>query len=572
MNRADENLNCFDREMDSEANCMVDELEQDQMNECVVTLEGESNGFSQSVDKFENPFPECKGVNIKKVKKLWKRIISMKKRNVETCMSEKRKPNSEKPKANKMEVKQNKKKCMEFTALYTSQEIQAHKGCIWTLKFSPDGRYLASGGEDGVVRIWHVTSVAASCKSFTDDGGFGSNAKEGKIKFGKKKSSHVPVVIPDEVFQIEESPLQELHGHKGDVLDLAWSNSNYLLSCSMDKTVRMWQVGCNQCLNVFDHHNYVTCVQFNPIDDNYFISGSIDGKVRIWGVCEKRVVDWADVRDVISAICYIPDGKGFIVGSITGTCHFYKASGNDLKLEKVDFHDRKKTSGNKITGIQFSRDESQRIMITSEDSKLRILDGVDVIHKFKGLPKSGSQMSASFTTTGKHIISIGDDCHVYVWNYDELCFPSSKQKNSVRSCEHFFSEGVSVAVQWPGIGTEQKSLCSSSLRDCSQKWDNLETAPWIRDSERFSLGSWFSNDGPCRGSATWPAEKLPLWDVTIDSDGYCQDPQQQRLQQQCLNNVDDVRAISATWGLVIVTAGCDGMIKTFHNYGLPIRL
>lgn len=29
MNRADENLNCFDREMDSEANCMVDELEQD---------------------------------------------------------------------------------------------------------------------------------------------------------------------------------------------------------------------------------------------------------------------------------------------------------------------------------------------------------------------------------------------------------------------------------------------------------------------------------------------------------------------------------------------------------------
>lgn len=53
----------------------------------------------------------------------------------------------------------------------------------------------------------------------------------------------------------------------------------------------------------------MTCVQFNPIDDNYFISGSIDGKVRIWGVCEKRVVDWADVRDVISAICYIPDGK-----------------------------------------------------------------------------------------------------------------------------------------------------------------------------------------------------------------------------------------------------------------------
>lgn len=53
----------------------------------------------------------------------------------------------------------------------------------------------------------------------------------------------------------------------------------------------------------------VTCIQFNPVDGNYFISGSIDGKVRIWGLSEKRVVDWTDVRDVITAICYQPDGK-----------------------------------------------------------------------------------------------------------------------------------------------------------------------------------------------------------------------------------------------------------------------
>lgn len=53
----------------------------------------------------------------------------------------------------------------------------------------------------------------------------------------------------------------------------------------------------------------VTCIQFNPIDDSYFISGSIDGKVRIWGVFEERVVDWTYLRDLISAICYQPDGK-----------------------------------------------------------------------------------------------------------------------------------------------------------------------------------------------------------------------------------------------------------------------
>lgn len=53
----------------------------------------------------------------------------------------------------------------------------------------------------------------------------------------------------------------------------------------------------------------MTCVEFNPADDNYFISGSIDGKVRIWEVRGCQVVDWIDVREIVSAVCYCPDGK-----------------------------------------------------------------------------------------------------------------------------------------------------------------------------------------------------------------------------------------------------------------------
>ena len=53
----------------------------------------------------------------------------------------------------------------------------------------------------------------------------------------------------------------------------------------------------------------VACIQFNPADENYFITGSVDGKVLIWGVPERRVVDWADVRDLVTAICYHPDGN-----------------------------------------------------------------------------------------------------------------------------------------------------------------------------------------------------------------------------------------------------------------------
>ncbi|XP_065876023.1 uncharacterized WD repeat-containing protein C3H5.08c-like [Euphorbia lathyris] len=539
------NLVCCDREMNSKANSMIDDTEvEDHIDKPIVDCE---IMYSQSVQsQFECDHTDaeaCKFFNEgkHKMKSWWKFFLPNRKHHA----SEVSKSDLRAIKSNRMKVKQNKKRCKEFTGVYMGQEFKAHTGFISSVKFSLDGQYLATGGEDGVVRIWHVTSANVSHEKFASEG----NLKERKPSFSRKKISHAPAIIPEKIFQIDESPIHEFHGHASDILDLAWSNSNCLLSSSKDQTVRLWQVGYDHCINVFHHTNYVTCIQFNPIDENYFISGSIDGKVRIWGVTEKRVVDWVDARDVTSAICYEPDGKGFVVGSVIGTCRFYKVSGNGIELEVEIYVGRKKSSGNGITGIQFSCDRPQRVMITSEDSKLRIFDGFDVVHQFKGLPKSGSQMSASFTSTERHIVSVGEDSRVYVWDYDGMCIPSSKHTKSVTSCEHFFFEGVSAAVPWSGMRTETRGLHSCSLHSRMQM---------DYSASQRRLGNCFFMDGSCRGSsATWPEENLPPWD---DHDG----------NDEAVIELEQHPSLPNAWGLVIVTAGFDGSIRTFHNYGLPL--
>lgn len=181
-----------------------------------------------------------------------------------------------------------------------------------------------------------------------------------------------------------------------------------------------------------------------------------------------------------------------------------------------------------------------------------------------GLPKSGCQKSASFTSSGRRIISVGEDSRIYIWNKDDLSVSSARQKKSVRSCEHFFYEDVTVAIPWSVAETKQ--WCNDAFSPCSsQTCDHQDAISSIKDSERFSFSNWLSMDGPCRGSATWPEEQLQSWDVLVPRD-------QNKCRQHAQNKLSGNSALSETWGLVIVTAGWDGMIRTFHSYGLPLRL
>ena len=72
-------------------------------------------------------------------------------------------------------------------------------------------------------------------------------------------------------------PFSVLIGHQAPVLDAAWSKSLFLLSSSMDKTVRLWHLSRSECLCFFRHVDFVSAIAFHPRDDRYFVSASLDG-------------------------------------------------------------------------------------------------------------------------------------------------------------------------------------------------------------------------------------------------------------------------------------------------------
>lgn len=473
-------------------------------------------------------------------------------------------------KIRKVKVQHCRKKLKELSGLFTGQDIQAHEGSILTMKFSLDGQYLASAGEDKIVKIWHVVEEERSGTSDIPDADpscvyFSVNHlseltprivekdKANKSMGLRKTPDSACIVFPRKVFRILEEPLHVFQGHCGEILDISWSKNNCLLSSSVDKTVRLWKVGVDHCLKVFYHTDYVTCIQFNPVNDDYFISGSIDGKVRMWTISGSQVIDWTETRDIITAVSFRPDAQGGIIGCITGTCHIFNVSDNHFQMEsRMCLAGKKKSPCKRIIGFQFLPRDPRKILVTSADSQVRILDGQNVIEKYKGLRNAGNQISASFTSSGKHIVSASEDSNIYVWKYSGAGDSSLSLPKVVRSFE-FFSADASVAVTWPGL--KSNALDGSSVN----------SLPFL-SSTGISLSQEFPLDSNPKGSATWPEEKL-LMSSPQALTSLMSKSEYRLFRTSCQSS-----STSHAWGLVIVTAGWDGRFRSFHNYGLPIPL
>lgn len=69
-------------------------------------------------------------------------------------------------------------------------------------------------------------------------------------------------------------------GHKQGCSDVCWSSdSRFIVSCSDDKTLKMFDVGHGRQMRTFrGHTNYVFCCNFNP-QSTLLVSGSFDESV-----------------------------------------------------------------------------------------------------------------------------------------------------------------------------------------------------------------------------------------------------------------------------------------------------
>lgn len=335
----------------------------------------------------------------------------------------------------------------EFEKIEHIQELKddQHEGPIWCMKFSSCGRLLATAGQDKILRIW----VVKDAFPFFQDMRTKYNAeKVSPTPSQESLASHnstdhsnlaaLEALSPEEASRITfmPKPFCTYSGHTSDLLDVSWSKNYFVLSSSMDKTVRLWHISRKECLCCFQHIDFVTAIVFHPRDDRYFLSGSLDGKLRLWNIPDKKVAVWNEVEGnpkLITAANFCQNGKFAVVGTYDGRCIFY--STDRLKYH-TQIHVRssrgRNAVGRKVSGIEPMPGED-KILVTSNDSRIRLYDlrdlNVSCKYKGKGYVNMSSQIKGSFSHDGKYIVSGSENRDIYVWktNHDYAKFSSVRR-------------------------------------------------------------------------------------------------------------------------------------------------
>lgn len=354
------------------------------------------------------------------------------------------------------------------------------------MEFSKDGKYLAVAGRDCRITVWQVISSPLSRLQYNNKESLKQKEEPSRSRKGKSRPYRSAPV-----FHLE--PVVVFEGHTSTILSLNWSKNNFLISGSMDWTVKLWNVEREECLETFQHDDFVTAVAFHPTDDRFFVSGSLDNCVRLWSILESSVSYIKNLGDdvMVTALALTPTGNYVIVGGFNGSLFALETNGLhfvhriELKENSMTFHHRR---NNKITGIRVFENPSAatvpkmqllkwNILVTTNDSKVRLIDlGLrKLVTRFKGSSNSSSSIVASLSEDDKYIISGSEDHWCYVWENNNSII-NNKLRSAVKD----------IYIEGKILVTEKHKKVTKALQD-SKIWKKLNMQHFLDDANSHAF-------------------------------------------------------------------------------------
>lgn len=292
--------------------------------------------------------------------------------------------------------------------------FEDHGTRVLSADYSPDGRQLATIGDDGTVILWDVSNGAelARLPGTTEPGDFVSAKRVAYSPNGKllAASNRNQVKIYDPA---SGDLIKILSGQQADVTAIAFSaDGKSIASGSMEGMTIIWDVSTGDfLLQLAGHTDAIEGVSFSP-DGNWLITAGDDATMKIWDVTTGALLrDFQDFTGVIDSGVFSPDGTRFAFSD--GSIHVWR-----FNLDSVE---GRTTIGYKeILNIPsaglviFSPDGAQLAGVSG--NAIKLWDAVSGRELLTLAGHSGWVMGLAFSPDGRMLASTSLDGTVKMWS------------------------------------------------------------------------------------------------------------------------------------------------------------
>jgi len=245
---------------------------------------------------------------------------------------------------------------------------------VHAVTFSPDGESLATATDAGVA-VWDVATHESRATIELEDGASCLAWAPGRIAAGSH-DGRIYVIDPE-----NGDVLQELAGHDDPVTGVVFAPGDRIVSSSFDKTVRVWDPESGRAVTVLQGHDEAVLALDCDRRGQRIVSASIDGTLRLWALDGGgAVLTLRGDEDFLSAVAFLP-GTGTVAASSAGHGEIRvwdAATGREVRYIAE--------RGGGLSSVTASRDGKWILAGGAEDAVGRIHDAAsgELVHELRG--------------------------------------------------------------------------------------------------------------------------------------------------------------------------------------------
>ena len=264
-----------------------------------------------------------------------------------------------------------------------------HRGLITSIRFSPDGRYIATSSVDGTVRIWETPARKIVWETPKPMDFFGTQpgvirvryTPDGRFVIGADEAGHVVRIAGDG----STSKRKLANDSLAKTIDPAPDGS--LVAVVPDQPARMpmfASFGDSDVPTLSPSDHELTAARWNPVEGRAQIAGgTARNTLELWSTRtdQRLTIDLGDARFAIRALEYTKDGSRIVTISESGGVRVINAT--DGRVERSWTAPRSNTVDISSNG--------RYVTTAGDDHTVRIWDTEDLDRPVHELTQAGSR-------------------------------------------------------------------------------------------------------------------------------------------------------------------------------------